>query len=63
MWHNATGDATGDEWKNHSRKNGETEPKQKQHPGVYVTGDINKVQKTILHREMTEVYENDSISQ
>ena len=44
MWHNATGDATGDEWRNHSRKNGETEPKQKQHPVVGVTGDRSKVQ-------------------
>ena len=25
--------ATGDQWRNNSRKNEETEPKQKQHPG------------------------------
>ena len=31
--------ATGDEWSNNSRKNEETEPKQKQHPVVDVTGD------------------------
>ena len=31
--------ATGEEWKNRSRKNEETEPKQKQHPVVGVTGD------------------------
>ena len=31
--------ATGEEWKNNSRKNEETEPKQKQHPVVGVTGD------------------------
>ena len=31
--------ATGDQWKNNSRKNEETEPKQKQHPVVDVTGD------------------------
>ena len=36
--------ATGDQWKNNSRKNEETEPKQKQHPFVTVTGDGNKVQ-------------------
>ena len=31
--------ATGDQWRNNSRKNEETEPKQKQHPVVDVTGD------------------------
>ena len=31
--------ATGDQWGNNSRKNEETEPKQKQHPVVDVTGD------------------------
>ena len=31
--------ATGEEWRNNSRKNEETEPKQKQHPVVDVTGD------------------------
>ena len=31
--------ATGDQWKNNSRKNEETEPKQKQLPVVDVTGD------------------------
>ena len=35
--------ATGDQWRNNSRKNEETEPKQKQHPVVDVTGDANKV--------------------
>ena len=34
--------ATGDQWRNNSRKNGETEPKQK-HPVVDVTGDGSKV--------------------
>ena len=34
--------ATGDQWRNNSRKNEETEPKQKQHPVVGVTGDGNK---------------------
>ena len=36
--------ATGDQWRNNSRKNEGTEPKQKQYPVVYVTGDISKVQ-------------------
>ena len=35
--------ATGDQWRNNPRKNEETEPKQKQHPVVDVTGDRNKV--------------------
>ena len=36
--------AIGDQWRNNSRKNEETEPKQKQHPVVDVTGDGSKVQ-------------------
>ena len=36
--------APGEQWKNNSRKNEETEPKQKQHPVVDVTGDANKLQ-------------------
>ena len=35
--------ATGDQWGNNSRKNEGMEPKQKQHPGVDVTGDRSKV--------------------
>ena len=35
--------ATGDQWRNNSRKNEETEPKQKQHPAVDVTSDGSKV--------------------
>ena len=35
--------ATGDQWRNNSRKNEETEPKQKQHPVVDVTADGSKV--------------------
>ena len=35
--------ATGDQWRNSSRKNEETEPKQKQPPVVDVTGDRSKV--------------------
>ena len=30
---------TGDQWRNNSRKNEETEPKQKHHPVVDMTGD------------------------
>ena len=30
---------TGEQWRNNSRKNEETEPKQKQHPVVDVIGD------------------------
>ena len=36
--------ATGDQWRKNSRKNEEMEPKQKQHPGVDVTGDGSKIQ-------------------
>ena len=36
--------ATGDQWRTNSRKNEETEPKQKQQPVVDVTGDRSKVQ-------------------
>ena len=35
--------ATGDQWRNNSRKNEGIEPKQKQHPVVDVTGDRSKV--------------------
>ena len=35
--------ATGDQWRNNSRKNEGMEPKQKQHPVVDVTGDGNNV--------------------
>ena len=36
--------ATGDKWRNNSRKNEGMEPKQKQYPVVNVTGDRSKVQ-------------------
>ena len=36
--------ATGDQWRNNSRKNEEMKPKQKQHPAVIVTGDGSNVQ-------------------
>ena len=35
--------ATGEEWRNNSRKNEETKPKQKQPPAVDVTGDGSQV--------------------
>ena len=35
--------ATGDQWRNNSRKNEETEPKQKQYPVVDVIGDGSTV--------------------
>ena len=35
--------ASGDQWRNNSRKNEGTEPKQKQHPVVDGTGDRSKV--------------------
>ena len=36
--------ATGEEWRNNSRKNEGMEPKQKQYPAVDVTGDRSKIQ-------------------
>ena len=36
--------ATGDQWRNNSRKNEGIEPKQKQYPAVDLTGDRSKVQ-------------------
>ena len=35
--------ATGEEWRNNSKKNEEAAPKQKQHPNVEVTGDGREV--------------------
>ena len=35
--------ATGDQWRNNSKKNEGLEPKQKQYPAVDVTGDRSKV--------------------
>ena len=35
--------ATGDQWRNNSRKNEGMEPKQKKHPVVDMTGDKRKV--------------------
>ena len=36
--------ATGDQWRNNSRKNEGMKPKQKQYPVVDVTGDRSEVQ-------------------
>ena len=35
--------ATGDQWRNNSRKNEEMEPQQKEYPAVDVNGDRSKV--------------------
>ena len=35
--------ATGDQWRNNSRKNEGMEPKQKRYPAVDVTGDRSKI--------------------
>ena len=35
--------ATGDQWRNNSKRNEGMEPKQKQHPAVDVTGDRSKI--------------------
>ena len=35
--------ATGDQWRNNSRKNEEMESMQNQYPVVYVTGDRSKI--------------------
>ena len=35
--------ATGDQWRNNSRKNEMMKPKQKEYPAVDVTGDRSKV--------------------
>ena len=37
--------ATGDQWRNNSRKNEETEPKQKQYPVLIVNGNGSEVQR------------------
>ena len=47
--------ATGEKWRNNSRKKKEMAPKQKQHPVVDASGDGSKVQcciRTILHRNL-----------
>ena len=42
--------ATGEEWRNNSRKNEETKPKQKQHPVVHMTGE--EVKSNAIKRNM-----------
>ena len=44
MVKNLPANATGDQWRNNSRKKEGTEPKQKQPPVVDVTGDRSKIQ-------------------
>ena len=46
--------ATGDQWRNNSRKNEETEPKQKQHPIVDVTGDGSKIKSDAVKRNIAQ---------
>ena len=66
--------ATGDQWRNNSRKNKGMEPKQEQYPVVEVTGDRSKVQcsnvqycqkkkkRAILHRNLEcQVHESRQI--
>ena len=43
--------ATGDQWRNNSRKNEETEPKQNQHPVLHETGDGNQVHHLYGYKE------------
>ena len=51
--------ATGDQWRNNSRKNERMEPKQKQYPAVDVTGDRSKIR---LHRNLEcQVHESRQI--
>ena len=54
--------ATGDQWRNNSRKNEEMEPKQKQHPAVDVTGDGSKVQCCKEQHRM-EIWKGRSMNQ
>ena len=42
-WSVGAQNATGEEWRNNSRKKEEMEPKQNQHPAVDVTGDGSDV--------------------
>ena len=44
--------ATGEEWRNNSRKNEGMESKQKEYPAVDVTGDGSKSDETIFHRNL-----------
>ena len=57
--------ATGDQWRNNSRKNEGREPKQKQYPVVEVTGGRSKVRcckEQYLHRNLeSQVHESRQI--
>ena len=56
--------ATGDQWRDNSRKNEGMEPKQKQSPVVDVTGDRSKVdaERAMLHRNLEcQVHESRQI--
>ena len=56
--------ATGDQWRNNSRKNEGMEPKQKQYPVVGVTGDKARSDavRAILHRNLEcQVHESRQI--
>ena len=50
--------ATGDQWRNNSRKNEDMEPKQKQHPVVDVTGDGSKVHSLPLLQKRKTIFLN-----
>ena len=55
--------ATGDQWRNDSRKNEGMEPKQKQHPAVDVTGtwnvrSMNQGKLEVVKQEMARVNVN-----
>ena len=56
--------ATGDQWRNNSRKNEEMEPKQKQHPVVDMTGAGSSLmlKRAILYRNLEcQVHESRQI--
>ena len=47
--------ASGDQWRNNSRKNEGMEPKQKQHPVVDVTGDRSKIRNAVKSNTALEI--------
>ena len=46
--------ATGDQWRNNSKKNEEAEPKQKQHPNVEVTDDGREVKSDAVKKNIEQ---------
>ena len=46
--------ATGEEWRNNSKKNEEAEPKQKQHPNVEVTDDGREVKSDAVKKNIEQ---------